>query len=360
MHDFDDVFMAKALALAELGLFTTTPNPRVGCVIVREGRIVGEGWHVKAGEPHAEVHALRSAGDSSNGATAYVTLEPCSHFGRTPPCCDALIKAGVSRVVVAMQDPNPLVAGRGIERLRAAGIAVTVGICEQQARQINEGFISRMVRGRPWLRLKSAASLDGRTALANGESQWITGEAARSDGHAWRARSCAILTGVGTVLADNPRLNVRGVDTPRQPHKVIVDSQLRTPHDAIILDVNTLITTTIDDESRYAPYRDKGADVIVVPALNGRVDLMALMMELGKRGMNEIMTEAGPILNGALIQSECADALLLYLAPSLLGDVARGMFSLGELTQLQQCAQLAIDDVSRVGEDLRVLARFSR
>lgn len=356
----DDLLMARALALAERGLFTTTPNPRVGCVIARDGDVVGEGWHARAGEAHAEVHALRAAGESARGASVYVTLEPCSHFGRTPPCCDALIEAGVSRVVVAVRDPNPLVAGRGIERLKAASVTVEVGLLEQQARTLNEGFISRMERGRPWLRLKSAASLDGRTALANGQSQWITGEAARADGHRWRARACAILTGVGTVLADDPRLNVRGVETPRQPQKIIVDSALRTPLDAAVLRGGAVIATTIDDEGRHTPYRERGAEVIVLPAERGHVDLNALLLSLGRRQINEVMTEAGPVLNGALIDAGCADAMLLYLAPSLLGHGARGMFALRAIDHLEQRTRLAIDDVSRVGEDLRILARFLR
>lgn len=356
----DEFFMARALTLAEHGLFTTTPNPRVGCVIVRAGEIVGEGWHEKAGEPHAEVHALRAAGELARSATAYVTLEPCSHFGRTPPCCDALVGAGLSRVVIAMQDPNPLVAGRGIERLRSAGIAVDVGILETSARALNEGFIARMERGRPWLRLKSAASLDGRTALANGQSQWITSEAARADGHRWRARSCAILTGVSTVLADNPRLSVRGIDTPRQPIRIVADSALRMPPDAAVLEGRVWIATTVQDERRFAPYRGRGAEVLVLPSDNGRVDLHALMLELGRRGINEVLTEAGPQINGALIDAGCADALLLYLAPCLLGNAARGMFALDDIGELTCRHRLAIDDVSRVGEDLRILARFVR
>ena len=358
-YPFDETHMAHALALAERGLNTTMPNPRVGCVIVREEKIVGEGWHQRAGEPHAEVHALRAAGSLAQGATAYVTLEPCSHFGRTPPCCDALIQAGVKRVVCAMQDPNPLVAGSGLARLRNAGIEVISGVLEARARSLNEGFISRMERGRPWLRIKSAASLDGRTALANGQSQWITGDAARADAQHWRARSCAILSGIGTVLADNPRLTVRGIACERQPLRVIVDSQLRTPLDAAVLhEGHALIATTITDVARFEAYRKLGVDVISLPGAEGQVDLPRLMQELGQRGLNEVLTEAGPLLNGALIAAGCADALLLYLAPSLLGNPSRGMFALPEMDSLQQRHQLHIQEVSPVGTDLRILAQF--
>ncbi|WP_435594318.1 bifunctional diaminohydroxyphosphoribosylaminopyrimidine deaminase/5-amino-6-(5-phosphoribosylamino)uracil reductase RibD [Uliginosibacterium flavum] len=360
-YPFDETHMARALALAERGLNTTMPNPRVGCVIVRDEQIVGEGWHIRAGEPHAEVHALHAAGPLAHGATAYVTLEPCSHFGRTPPCSDALIQAGLKRVVVAMQDPNPLVAGRGLCRLREAGIEVVCGVLEARARSLNEGFISRMERGRPWLRIKSAASLDGRTALANGQSQWITSDAARADAQHWRARSCAILTGIGTVLADNPRLTVRGIACERQPLRVIVDSQLRTPLDAAVLDAgHALIATAVTDAARFEPYRKLGVDVVSLPDAEGLVDLPRLMQELGQRGLNEVLTEAGPLLNGALIAAGCADALLLYLAPSLLGNGARGMFALPEMDSLQQRQQLHIQEISPVGSDLRILAQFWR
>lgn len=359
LHD-DERFMAHALALAARGIFTTTPNPRVGCVIVANGTILGEGWHVKAGEPHAEVFALRAAGDKARGATAYVTLEPCSHFGRTPPCADALVAAGVSRVVVAMQDPDPRVSGKGIARLRAGGIDVLVSILEAEARALNEGFLSRVERGRPWLRIKSAASLDGRTALANGVSQWITGEAARQDGHRWRAQSCGILTGVNTVLADNPKLNVRGIDTARQPRKIVVDTHLRTPLDAKVLDGgDTILATTIEELSRHRPYLDSGAEILVLPTNEGRVHLPQMMMELGKRGFNEVLTEAGARLNGALIATGCADALLLYLAPSLLGGDARGMFKLPEISSLDDRVKLVVDEIKPLANDIRILARFA-
>jgi len=358
-YPFDEQHMARALALAEQGLTTTMPNPRVGCVIANEEEVVGEGWHERAGEPHAEVHALRSAGSRARGATAYVTLEPCSHFGRTPPCCDALVKAGIRRVVAAMQDPNPQVAGRGFERLRSAGVEVAVGLLEARARSLNEGFVSRMERGRPWLRIKSASSLDGRTALANGQSQWITSDDARADAQHWRARSCAILTGIGTVLADNPRLTVRGVHRIGQPLRVIVDSQLRTPLDAAVLaEGHALIATAVEDENRFAAYRDLGVEILTLPNTTGQVDLPALMLELGRHGLNEVLTEAGAALNGSLIASGCADALLLYIAPCLLGMDARGMFRLPALSDLQHRQTLHVQQIQPVGNDLRILAHF--
>ncbi|MEN3111551.1 bifunctional diaminohydroxyphosphoribosylaminopyrimidine deaminase/5-amino-6-(5-phosphoribosylamino)uracil reductase RibD [Uliginosibacterium paludis] len=355
----DQAFMARALALAERALYTTTPNPRVGCVIVKDGETVGEGWHVRAGEAHAEVHALREAGARARGATAYVTLEPCSHFGRTPPCAGALINAGISRVVCAMQDPNPLVSGRGLQMLREAGIAVSCNLLAEEARRLNEGFVARMERGRPWLRIKTAASLDGRTALADGQSQWITSAEARADVHHWRARSCAILTGSGTVLADNPRLNVRGIETERQPLRIVIDSELRTPPDAAVLEHgNTLVVTTSNDAARRDPLLAKGCEVLQLPSTNEHVDLAALMTELGRRGLNEVLTEAGARLNGALIQAGLADALLLYMAPCLLGHAARGMFALPELSGLDDKTSLRIDRVDQIGPDLRISARF--
>ena len=278
----DHRWMARALELAERGLFTTTPNPRVGCVIVRDGRCVGEGWHVRAGEPHAEVHALAMAGEAARGATAYVTLEPCSHHGRTPPCAEALVRAGVGRVVAAMEDPNPLVAGRGLARLREAGIATLSGVLEAEARELNLGFVSRMTRGRPWLRLKAAATLDGKTALENGVSQWITGDDARRDAHRWRARSCAVLTGIGTVRDDDPQLNVRAIPTDRQPLRIVVDARLDTPLNAKLLDGGpVLIAGAIDDPARIAALRHRGADVVILPNQGGKVDLPALLAELG-------------------------------------------------------------------------------
>jgi diaminohydroxyphosphoribosylaminopyrimidine deaminase/5-amino-6-(5-phosphoribosylamino)uracil reductase len=350
--------MARALQLAELGLRTTSPNPRVGGVLVKDGKNIGEGWHERAGEPHAEVHALRAAGKAARGATAYVTLEPCSHHGRTPPCADALIEAGVSRVVVAMQDPNPLVAGRGIAKLQAAGIAVECGLMEAAARELNIGFVSRMTRGTPWVRSKIAASLDGRTALANGVSKWITSDAARQDVQQWRARSCAILTGIGTVLADDPQLNVRDADAKRQPLRVVLDTELRISVNAKILQGgNVLIYTASTDTTKLSVLRERGAEVVVMQAAEGGLPLAAMLIDLAKRGINEVLVEAGKTLNGALLKAGLVDELVLYLAPQLLGDVARGLVGLGELTQLEQRVELAWQDVRHVGSDIRIIAR---
>ncbi|WP_300443056.1 bifunctional diaminohydroxyphosphoribosylaminopyrimidine deaminase/5-amino-6-(5-phosphoribosylamino)uracil reductase RibD [Zoogloea sp.] len=351
-------WMSRAIELAERGLFTTTPNPRVGCVIVRDGCVVGEGWHVRAGEPHAEVHALTMAGDAARGATAYVTLEPCAHHGRTPPCAKALVKAGVARVVTAMEDPNPLVAGRGLDILRAAGIEVTAGVQEAQARELNIGFISRMSRGRPWLRLKAAATLDGKTALDNGVSQWITGDDARRDAHRWRARSCAVLTGIGTVRDDDPQLNVRAIPTERQPLRIVVDARLETPLNARLLDGGpVLIAAAVDNPERIAALQRRGADVVILPNTNGKVDLSALLLELGRRGINEVLAESGFKLNGSLLREGCVDELILYLAPALVGDTARGLFNLPALSSLDDKRQLNFHDVRQVGRDLRIIAR---
>jgi diaminohydroxyphosphoribosylaminopyrimidine deaminase/5-amino-6-(5-phosphoribosylamino)uracil reductase len=358
----DHSFMARALRLARRGLNTATPNPRVGCVIVRDGHVVGEGWHEKAGLPHAEAGALAAivgAGDTPIGATAYVTLEPCSHFGRTPPCADALIAAGVARAVVAMRDPNPLVAGQGLARLAAAGIEVASGLMEADATELNIGFVSRMTRGRPWLRLKVAASLDGKTALNNGVSQWITGPAARRDAHAWRARSCAVLTGIGTVRDDNPRLTVREVPTTRQPLRVVIDSRLETPPDAAILEGgNVLIAAAQDDAGRAAALRARGAEIVILPNDGGKVELADLLRELGRRGINEILAEAGTRLNGSLLREGCVDELLIYQAPLLMGDSARGMFGLAELTDLGGATRLSIIERRSLGADLRIRARL--
>jgi diaminohydroxyphosphoribosylaminopyrimidine deaminase/5-amino-6-(5-phosphoribosylamino)uracil reductase len=356
----DHEFMARALRLAELGLFSTTPNPRVGCVIVKDGRVVGEGWHQRAGEAHAEINALQAAGAAARGATAYVTLEPCSHHGRTPPCCEALIAAGISRVVAAMQDPNPQVSGEGLTRLRNVGIDVACGLLESEAQELNLGFVARMTRGRPWLRMKLAASLDGKTALENGASQWITGQAARQDGHRWRARACAILSGIGTVRDDDPQLNVRGVETARQPLKVVVDSRLELPLEAKVLrNGGVLVAAALDDAAKIAALRERGADVVLLPGAGGKVDLAALLNELGRRGINEVHAEAGFKLNGSLLGAGLVDELLLYLAPCLLGDAARGMFNLPALASLEGKRSLAMRDARLVGGDLRLLARFS-
>jgi diaminohydroxyphosphoribosylaminopyrimidine deaminase/5-amino-6-(5-phosphoribosylamino)uracil reductase len=356
----DHSMMARALQLAERALWTTMPNPRVGCVLVRDGWVVGEGWHAKAGEPHAEVLALNAAGRRARGATAYVTLEPCSHHGRTPPCAEALIEAGVARVVAAMTDPNPLVAGQGLALLAAAGIETSCGLLETEARELNIGFVSRMTRGRPWLRLKAAASLDGKTALNNGLSQWITGPDARRDGQRWRARACAILTGIGTVRDDDPQLNVRDLETTRQPLRVVVDSKLETPLAARILQGGPcLIVGAVEDAAKMELLRSTGAEVLIFPNAAGKVELKDLLDELGRRGINEVHTEAGFKLNGSLLREGLVDELLLYLAPCLIGHDASGLFNLPELTALDQKKQLKIRDLRQVGENIRVIARFS-
>lgn len=355
----DHEFMARALQLAERGLLSTTPNPRVGCVLVRDGIIVGEGWHLRAGEPHAEVHALQAAGEAARGATAYVTLEPCSHHGRTPPCCEALLGAGVQRVVAAMQDPNPMVAGQGLAWLRDAGIDTACGLMESEARELNIGFVSRMTRGRPWLRLKAAASLDGRTALSNGKSQWITGAEARLDGHRWRARACAILTGIGTVRDDDPQLTVRGVETTRQPLRVVVDSRLEiSPQARVLQGGRVLVVAAVDDRLQASVIEAAGAEVICLANADGKVDLPALLRELAKRGINELHVEAGFKLNGSLLREGLVDELLLYLAPSLIGDASRGLFNLPELDALEQQRRLRWHDLRQIGGDLRIIARL--
>ena len=355
----DREHMARALALAEKGLFTTTPNPRVGCVIVKQGVVVGEGFHVRAGESHAEVNALADAlarGVDPRGATMYVTLEPCNAQGRTPPCVDAIIEAGIARVVVALRDPNPA-QSQGGDRLHAAGIDIAWGLLEGDARELNVGFVSRMTRGRPWVRVKLAASLDGRTALASGESQWITGPEARADGHVWRARACAILTGVGTVLHDDPELTVRTVAIPRQPLRVIIDRHAQTPATARVLDGNNALLVTAGERNAAWP---AACEVLTLPDANGRVDLPALMRTLASRGVNELHVEAGAKLTGALLDAELIDELLLYLAPAVIGDPARGMFERpSPLTTLAMTTRVAWHGIERIGGDLRVLARVS-
>ena len=354
----DHACMARALRLAERGLYSTSPNPRVGCVIVRDGQVVGEGWHERAGGPHAEVHALRAAGKAARGAAVYVTLEPCSHHGRTPPCAHALIDAGVARVVAAMRDPYPQVSGRGIELLTLAGIRVEVGLMQAEARALNPGFIARMTRGRPWVRVKTAASLDGKTALQSGASKWITGEVARADVQRWRARACAILTGVGTVLADDPHLNVRGVDTPRQPMRVIVDGRLDTPPAARILDGGgVLIACAVEHGERRRALEAAGAEVLRLPGGEGRVDLPALLTELARRGVNELHVEAGARLNGALLEAGLVDEWLAYFAPVVLGHDARGLFQLPALTDMAGRRNFRLEDIRRLGRDLRLTLR---
>jgi diaminohydroxyphosphoribosylaminopyrimidine deaminase/5-amino-6-(5-phosphoribosylamino)uracil reductase len=348
---FDEAMMRRALALAEQGLYTTTPNPRVGCVLARGETIVAEGWHERAGGPHAEAIALEQAGEKAQGATVYVNLEPCSHYGRTPPCAGALINARVARVVAALRDPNPQ-AARGGEALAAAGIRFEHGLLEGEARELNIGFLSRVQRGRPWVRLKIAATLDGRSALPNGVSQWITGAEARRDGHRWRARACAVLTGVGTVTADDPRLTVREVDTTRQPLRVIVDSRLETPRQAKILQGERVLIFA----ARAAPAPDN-AEVVVLANSRGKVELARMLEELARRGINELHVEAGFRLNGSLVREGCVDEFLVYLNPSFLGDGAQGMLELPAATALDQRLKLGIVSVDRLGEDLRILAR---
>ena len=353
--------MAQALRLAERGLYSASPNPRVGCVLVRNGNVVGEGWHERAGEPHAEAHALRAAGEAARGATAYVTLEPCSHQGRTPPCADALIEAGVARVVAAVHDPNPQVAGQGIAKLRAAGVEVECGLMETAARELNIGFFARMTRDMPWVRSKIAASLDGRTALNNGESKWITGEAARQDVQQWRARSCAVLTGIGTVLADDPQLSVRGIATTRQPLRAVVDNALRLPPKARLLQQRgVMVYTATHDAEKVGVLEQAGACVMVLPDASGQVNMAVVLRDLAAQGCNEVLVEAGGKLNGALFKEGLVDELVLYLAPQLLGDMARGMARLGELTSLDQRIELEWKDVRHVGRDLRIVARVKK
>ncbi|RZM03959.1 MAG: bifunctional diaminohydroxyphosphoribosylaminopyrimidine deaminase/5-amino-6-(5-phosphoribosylamino)uracil reductase RibD [Variovorax sp.] len=361
--------MAEALALARSALLLTDPNPRVGCVVAAsDGTVLGRGHTQRAGGPHAEVMALRDAaahGRSVAGATAYVTLEPCSHHGRTPPCCDALVAAGIARVVASLADPNPLVAGRGFERLRAAGIAVEVGPGADASRELNPGFMSRMTRGTPWVRMKVAASLDGRTALPDGSSQWITGGPARADGHAWRARASAVLTGVGTVRDDDPRLDVRMIETPRQPHLVIVDSDLATPPTARLFDVperRVWIYAARRDEARAVALEARGATVTCLGDARGKVDLPALLHDLAAREVNELHVEAGHKLNGSLLREGLVDELLLYLAPKLLGDglgLAHEPFAGGPLARLADATALEFKAIDRVGDDLRILARLA-
>lgn len=353
----DRRYMARALELAERGLYTTTPNPRVGCVLVHEGKVVGEGWHERAGGPHAEVRALAAAGPAAKGATAYVSLEPCSHHGRTPPCAGALAAAGVARVIAAMLDPNPEVGGRGLAALKQSGVSVEHGLMQDEARELNIGFVTRMTRGRPWIRMKIAASLDGKTALDNGSSQWITGTAARRDGHAWRARACALLTGAGTVRDDDPQLTVREVETPRQPVRIVVDSRLETPANARVLEGGALIAAAVNDDVKREALRARGAEVLLLPNAAGKVELGALMEELGRRAMNEVHVEAGHRLNGSLLREGLVDELLIYLAPSLIGDRARGMFELPALESLSARRSLQVRDVRMVETDIRVIAR---
>ncbi|KXS36980.1 bifunctional diaminohydroxyphosphoribosylaminopyrimidine deaminase/5-amino-6-(5-phosphoribosylamino)uracil reductase RibD [Modicisalibacter tunisiensis] len=367
-------FMARALELARRGLYTTDPNPRVGCVLVKQRRVVGEGWHVRAGEPHAEIHALQAAGEAARGATAYVTLEPCAHHGRTGPCAQALIEAGVKRVVVAMEDPNPEVAGRGLAMLREAGVAVETGLLEADARRLNPGFVSRMTHRRPFVRLKMAMSLDGRTAMASGESQWITGPAARTQVQRLRARSSAVMTGVESVIHDDSRLTVRadqlGLEAgaaarvaARQPLRVIVDSRLRLPLAAACLREpgRTLVATCAREPDRRAALEAAGAEVLELPSLAERVDLAALLRHLAaEEACNEVLLETGATLAGAMLDAELIDEMQLFVAPTLLGGEARPLFALPGLSRMAQQRPLQIDDIRAVGRDWRIIARPER
>lgn len=359
----DHVFMTRALQLAEQGLYSTMPNPRVGCVIVKNGEIVGEGVHLKAGEPHAEVFALRQADEHANGATAYVTLEPCSHTGRTPPCAEALVKAGVGKVIAAMQDPNPLVAGNGLAYLQAHQIEVASGLMESQAQALNPGFISRMTRNKPYVRCKIASSLDGKTALNNGHSQWITSEQARLDVQHWRAQSCAILTGIGTVLSDDPSMTVRSLETGRQPLRVIVDSQLRiSPHAKILQGGNTLIAFAQHTEHKDLTNKSDellamGAELLCVPDADNKVCLKTLLSHLAHMQINEVLIEGGEGLNGALLAQNLIDELLIYYAPKLMGSKAKGLFELPALTHMSQAIALNVIELRQIGSDIRVRAK---
>jgi len=361
----DQRFMARALYLARRGMYTTDPNPNVGCVLVNAaGEIVGEGWHQRAGQPHAEPLALAAAGNQSGGTTAYVTLEPCNHHGRTPPCAEALISAGVQRVVAATEDPNPTVSGRGYDKLRAAGIAVEAGLLEAEAIELNRGYTQRMRTGRPWVRAKLAVSLDGRTALANGASQWITGPAARADVHRWRARSSAILTGSGTVLADDPSLNARipelEADGIVQPVCVVADTHLATPTTARLLmtHAGTLIVHAGGDPVRKAELEARGAETLEVDRdSDGKVDLVALLTRLGERSVNDVLVEAGSRLNGALLQAGLIDEFIVYQTASVLGSGARGMFETQSLRDMSERYPLQLHDVRRVGDDVRLIYR---
>ncbi len=349
--------MRAALAQAAKALYSATPNPRVGCVIVRDGDVLAEGHTQPTGFAHAEAHALHHAqqrGVDVRGATVYVSLEPCSHHGRTPPCADALISAGVVRVVVAIEDPNPLVAGQGLAKLRAASIKVELGVLAEEAREMNRGFLHRMQHGRPWVRMKIAASLDGGTALQSGESQWITSAQARDDGHAWRARACAVLTGIGTVQQDDPQLNVRAVETPRQPRRIVVDSHLEiSPQAKILQGAASWIFSTVEGGARADQLRAEGHELIALPDDSGKVDLRALMNELGRREINELHVEAGFKLNGSLLRAGVVDELLLYLAPCLLGP-AQGLARLPVLEHLSDRLAFRFYDVEQVGPDLRL------
>ncbi|MCO8165246.1 bifunctional diaminohydroxyphosphoribosylaminopyrimidine deaminase/5-amino-6-(5-phosphoribosylamino)uracil reductase RibD [Pseudomonas sp. 21LCFQ010] len=362
----DAGYMARALELARKGRYSTHPNPRVGCVIVRDAQVVGEGWHVRAGEPHAEVHALRQAGEQARGATAYVTLEPCSHHGRTPPCADALVKAGVGRVVAAMQDPNPQVAGRGLQRLHDAGIEVHSGVLQAEARELNKGFIKRMESGLPYVRVKLAMSLDGRTAMASGESQWITGPEARAAVQRLRARSSVVLSGADTVLTDNARLTVRpeqlaldpeqtALAASRAPLRVLVDGRLRVPLDTAFFQAGPALVAAWAGADAVARYQAQGHELLSLPAAQGHVDLRALLLELGARGANEVLVEAGPRLAGAFAQLGLVDEYQIFIAGKFLGSSARPLLDL-PLSRMDEALELNIVKMRAVGSDWHVIA----
>lgn len=353
--ELSHTFMARALQLARKGLYTTDPNPRVGCVLVKDGQIIGEGWHRQAGGPHAEIEALATV-DDTRGATAYVTLEPCSHYGKTPPCCDALIAAGVSHVIAAMRDPNPLVSGSGLAKLQTAGIAVTVGVLEADARALNRGFIKRMTENRPFVRSKLAMSLDGRTAMASGASQWITSPESRADVHRLRAESSAILTGIGTVLADDPSLTARVGFPCLQPMRVVLDSLLQTPPTAKLAKQpgQTMILTLSDDNAKKQRLEQAGFVVHRLARQNGRLDLPSVMAYLAEQQINEVLVEAGAILNGALLKESLLDELIVYMAPCILGDEGRGLFHLPGIRAIEEKILLKLSNFRHVGADLRL------
>lgn len=370
VDDRDSHYMARAIALAEKGLYTTDPNPRVGCVIVKDNEIIGEGWHQRAGSPHAEINALEGITEQARGATVYVSLEPCCHHGRTPPCTDALIAAQVKRVVIASLDPNPLVASQGVEQLKNAGIEVSYGVLDKEAEQLNPGFLKRMRHQLPYVRCKIAMSMDGRTAMASGESQWITGDVARADVHRWRARSTAIMTGIGTVLQDNPSLNARltkpeireyAFTDDHQPVRVVLDTHLRFPPDAKMLDLpgNVLIYTASNNEGDIRRLQECGAEVQQVDQDESGLQLDVVLKDLARRKVNELMIEAGATLNGALVSRSLVDEFIFYMAPSIMGDSAKGAFHLPAIHKMSDKIQLSVRETRQIGADWRIIAHLA-